>query len=161
MQKRLEFQRVESNLRLPCGFVRQGSDRPVMPRPVGESHRLAGAWAYDHGVTVYLNLEREHSRSSADDCLGFVILCRPVRPAGVGHTSGCVNLEFARISTTKYTGALACENASLPWKAKPASPKGAARSSGRTWSDSVRGITLRLGGPQRSLLRQQRTLAIL
>lgn len=90
-----------------------------MPRPVGESHRLAGAWAYDHGVTVYLNLEREHSRNSADDCLGFVILCRPVRPAGVGHTSGCVNLEFARISTTKYTGALACENASLPWKAKP------------------------------------------
>lgn len=31
-----------------------------MPRPVGESHRLAGSWAYDHGVAAHLSLQRPH-----------------------------------------------------------------------------------------------------
>jgi hypothetical protein len=33
-----------------------------MPRLAGESHRLAGSWAYDHGVAAHLSPQRAHPR---------------------------------------------------------------------------------------------------
>lgn len=96
---------------LPVGIRQAGSAAPV-----GESHRPVGAWAYDHGVAAHLSLQRGHTRNCVDESLGFVILRRPVRPAGVGHTSGCVNLEFTRTPLAKCSEFLS-RNSRFPRKA--------------------------------------------
>lgn len=69
--RRLKFSRVEPNLsaHLKDSSLRDQADR-LRPCSAGCSHRLAGSWAYDHGVAAHLSLQRAHLRSGADDCLG-------------------------------------------------------------------------------------------
>jgi hypothetical protein len=75
------------------------------------------------GFAAHLSLQRGAPRANGvDDCLGFVSLPWPVRPAGVGHTSGCVNFVFARISSAKYMDGFACETVRLLRKARGVTP---------------------------------------
>lgn len=47
----------------PVDTVLWDQGRPAMSRPAGGSHRLAGSWAYDHGVAAHLSLQRGAPRN--------------------------------------------------------------------------------------------------
>jgi hypothetical protein len=63
----------------PQGFVLEGSDRPAPPRSVGQSHRPAGSWAYDHGVAAHLSCDASIRVTMLSSVSAFDILIRPVR----------------------------------------------------------------------------------
>lgn len=45
---------------------------------------------------------RASALNDVDDVSAFVTLRRSVRPAGVGHTSGCTNFGFVRLSSERH-----------------------------------------------------------
>lgn len=63
----------------PQGFVLEGSDRPAPPRSVGQSHRPAGSWAYDHGVAAHLSCDANIRVKMLSFVSALDILTRPVR----------------------------------------------------------------------------------
>lgn len=88
-------------------------------------------------------LQREHPRYRADDCLGDSSFCAGLcGRQGLSHTSGCVNFVFTRVSFARRLG--------------PSLAKGQPSSEGTVECPAC-GDTFRFGDPQRSLLRQQRT----
>jgi len=147
MQKRLKLSRVESDLRLPLRFVPWGSGRPVY-RALPASR--TDSWVrgpMTTGFAANLSLQTRCIRAKMLAIVSAIDQSvRPVRPAGVGHTSGCVNFVFARTSLGRRT---------LP------------RLRGRGLPRKTRGVhSLRVAraasaDPQRSLPRLQRTTAAL
>lgn len=132
-----------------------------MPRPGSESHRLAGSWAYDHGVAANLSC----NASTRVNVLTIVSAIRHSVQACAADR-GWPDLRLRELRVCAY---LACEmHRRFRLRKTPAfsgkqtiSPKDMEHPSGCTWSDSACGITLRSGEPQRSLLRQQRTPPLL
>ena len=118
-----------------------------MPRSDGESHRLAGSWAYDHGVAANLSC----NASTRVNVLTIVSAIRhSVLACAAGR--GWPDLRLRELHVCAHLVRemhrfLARENqGSLLAKARP--------SSEGTRSGSACGLTFRLGEPQRSLLRQ-------
>ena len=132
-----------------------------MPRPVRQSHRLAGSWAYDHGVAADLS-------RNASTRVNVLTIVSAIRQS-VQACAADRGWPYLRLRELRVCAHLACEmhrrfrlrNCQLSPESKATSPKDVEYPSGCTWSDSACGITLRSGEPQRSLLRQQRTPSLL
>lgn len=55
MQKRLKVSAGRARPQAPLRIRPLGIRQAGLPRPGGGSHRLAGSWAYDHGVAAHLS----------------------------------------------------------------------------------------------------------
>jgi hypothetical protein len=64
---------------LPSRIRPRGIRQTGLPRSVGQSHRPAGSWAYDHGVAAHLSCNASIRVTMLLFVSAFDILTRPVR----------------------------------------------------------------------------------